>query len=63
MTVGIGNVWPLTVIVPSKDVALQKSPTNDLPVQKTPDFVAPDNTGGHESDRFREKGVFIDLYI
>jgi len=63
MTIEVVNNWPLPVIVPPKDTALQKSPIADLPSQDSPDFVVLDNPVVLESDMFWEKGSFIDIYI
>jgi len=63
MTIEIGNNWPLTVIVPPKDTALQKSSIADLPSQNPRDSVVLDNPVALESDGSWEKGTFIDLYI
>ncbi len=63
MTVKVVNNWPLTVIVPPRDTALQKSSITDLPLQNPHDFVVLDNPVELESDMSWEKGSFIDIYV
>lgn len=63
MTIEVGNIWPLPVIVPTKDTALQKSTIADSPSQNTRDFVILDTPEELESGMFCEKGSFIDIYI
>lgn len=63
MTIEVVNNWPLPVIVPPKDTALQKNPIADLPSQNSRDFVVSDNPVELESDTFWEKGTFVDIYI
>jgi hypothetical protein len=59
----VGSIWPLTVIVPPKDTALQKSLSVDLPSQNPGDSVVLDNPVVLESEGSWEKGTFVDLYI
>ena len=63
MAVDVFNNCSLPVIVSPEDTALQKSSAADLPSQNRRDFVVLDNPVVIESDRFSEKGRFIDIYI
>jgi hypothetical protein len=63
MTIEVGSIWPLTVIVPPKDTALQKSSITDLPSQNSRDSVVLDNPVLLESSGSWEKGTFIDIYV
>ena len=62
MSIEVGNNWPLMVIVPPKDNALQKSSIANLPLQNPQDFVVLDNPVELESDTFWEKGTFVNIY-
>jgi hypothetical protein len=63
MTMEVGNIWPLQVIVPPKDSALQKSSIADLPSQNQRDGVILDNPVVLESNGSWEKGTYIDIYV
>ena len=63
MSIEVVNNWPLSVIVPPKDTAIQKNSIADLPSQNSQDFAASDNPVELESDSFWEKGTFVDIYI
>ena len=63
MTVEVSNNLPLMAIVPLKDISLQKNLSTNLPSQNPRDFVILDNPIKLESDTFRQKGTFIDIYI
>ena len=63
MTIEVGNNWPLTVIVPPKESALQKNSIADLSSQNHRDSVVFDNPVVLESNGLREKGKFIDIYV
>lgn len=62
MATEVGNIWPLTVIVPPKDTALQKSLIIDLPSQNPRDSVVHDNPVVLESEGSWKKGTFVDIY-
>ena len=63
MATEVGSIWPLTVIVPPKDTALEKKLIADLPSQNPRDSVVLDNPVVIESDESWEKGTFVDIYI
>ena len=63
MTVEVSNNLPLMPIVPLKDISLHKNLSANLQSQNPRDFVILDNPIELESDTFREKGTFIDIYI
>ena len=63
MTVEVSNNLPLTAIVPLKDISLQKNLSANLPSQNPRDFIILDNPIELESETFRGKGTFIDIYI
>ena len=63
MTIEVSNNLPLTAIVPLRNISLQKNSSANLPSQNPRDFVILDNPIELESDTFREKGRFIDIYI
>ncbi|MEE9610137.1 MAG: hypothetical protein V3W19_02740 [Desulfatiglandales bacterium] len=61
MAIIIDNSWPLMVVSPAKESALQKQ--SATPPSKDPqDSVFLDNGIELESDTFLEKGAFIDVY-
>ncbi|MEA1949365.1 MAG: hypothetical protein U9N83_18945 [Thermodesulfobacteriota bacterium] len=63
MTVDIVNNWPLIVIPPLNDNALQKEDSPHFLSQNRQKPIIMDIKTEHNSDTFREKGALIDIYI
>jgi len=63
MTVDIINNWPLMVIPPAGGNALQKQDSPHFLFQNRQKPTIMDSKTEFKSDAFREKGVFIDIYI
>jgi hypothetical protein len=63
MTVDIINNWPLMVIPPVADKALQKEASLYFLSQHRQKPIITDTKTERNSDTFREKGAFIDIYI
>jgi hypothetical protein len=62
MSIEIDNRWPLMVVSPAKESALQKQSATHLSSQNPHDSVFLDNGIELESSTLLEKGTFIDLY-
>jgi hypothetical protein len=62
MAIEIDNRWPLMVVSPAKESALQKQSATHLSSQNPHDSVFLDNGIELESNTLLEKGTFIDLY-
>ena len=63
MDIRVGNNWPLMIVTPTKETALQKEKTANLTSHNPQDLVILDEGVKHESSTFWEKGTFIDIYI
>jgi len=63
MTVDIINNWPLIVIPPTGDNALQKEASPHFLSQNRQKPIIMDIKTERNSDTFREKGALIDIYI
>ena len=63
MTVDIINNWPLMVIPPAGDNALQKEASPHFLSQNRQKPIIMDIETERNSDIFREKGALIDIYI
>lgn len=63
MTVDIINNWPLMVIPPVGDNALQKEASPHFLSQNRQKPIIMDIKTERNSDTFQEKGVLIDIYI
>ena len=62
MAIEIDNSWPLMVVSPAKESALQKQSATHLSSQNPHDSVFLDNGIELESNTSLDKGTFIDIY-
>jgi len=63
MTVDVINNWPLMVLPPVADKALQKETSLYFLYQNRQKPIIMDIKTERNSDTLREKGAFIDIYI
>jgi crotonobetainyl-CoA:carnitine CoA-transferase CaiB-like acyl-CoA transferase len=63
MTVDVINNWPLMVLPPVADKALQKEASLYFLSQNRQKPIIMDIKTERDSDILREKGAFIDIYI
>ena len=63
MTVQVNNNnWPLMIVNPSRESALQKETVSHFPAKNLPEPRVPDSPPVRGFDASFEKGVFVDIY-
>ena len=63
MTLQVNNNWPLMIVNPVRESALQKEVASHLPAKKSPEPRVLDSPPVRGSNTSLEKGVFVDLYV
>jgi len=62
MTLPVNTNWPLMIVNPVRESALQKEVTSHLPAKKSPEPRVLDSPSVRGSDAAFEKGAFVDIY-
>ena len=63
MTINTDQYWPLTVVKPVRESALQKELVSNFPAKNLPGPKVIDGPSVRRPDISSEKGVFVDIYV
>lgn len=63
MAIKVDHHWPLTVVRPVRENALQKEPVSNFPSQSTRKPMTLERLPDRKVGTSWEKGTFVDIYI